>query len=258
MDVTNDLVPAERREEIVRRANVVRVVRVKDLAEGLKVHEMTIRRDLDALVEEGRLERVHGGARLKRQAGLEVSYQSRAEANQAAKERIAQAATALIQDGDSVAFDASTTALEVQRRLRLTSGLAIVTSLDGANTLARSGVPFMMIGGSFHAPARSFVGRGVCAQLAKLHPDKVFFSAKGFSVEAGFTDAHLSEVEAKECLIASAGLKIALLDASKFAQEALGTIAHLNSVDILITDKEPPEEVREALEQHGVELMVAE
>ena len=95
-------------------------------------------------------------------------------------------------------------------------------------------------------------GRGVCAQFAKLHPDKVFFSAKGFSVRAGFTDAHLPEVEAKECLIASAGLKIALLDSSKFGKEALGTIATTADVDVLITDCEPPEEVGAGLEQHGV------
>ena len=253
-----DLVPAARREEIMRRATLERVIRVKDLAEMLSVHEMTIRRDLDALVDEGRLERVHGGARLKRQAGLEVSYAARSLANPSAKARIAGAAAALINEGDTVAFDASTTALEVQRRVRLTSGLAIVTSLDGANTLADAGVPFMVVGGSFHAPARSFVGRGVCAQLAGLHPDKVFFSAKGFTVRAGFTDAHLPEVEAKECLIASAGLKIALLDSSKFGQEALGTTARLGGVDVLITEREPPGEVGERLEQHGVQLIVAE
>ncbi len=146
----------------------------------------------------------------------------------------------------------------MQRRLRLTSGLAIITSLDGANTLAGAGVPFMMIGGSFHAPARSFVGRGVCAQLARLHPDKVFFSAKGFSLQAGFTDAHLPEVEVKECLIASAGLKVALLDGSKFGKEALGTIVGIESVDVLITDCEPPGEIVERLEQDGVQLIVAE
>ena len=257
MDAT-DLVPAERREEIMRRATLERVIRVKDLAERLKVHEMTIRRDLDALVEAGRLERVHGGARLKNQGGLEVSHAARALTNRAAKARIAHAAASLISEGDTVAFDASTTALEVQRHLRLTSGLAVVTSLDGANTLASAGVPFIIVGGSFHAPARSFVGRGVCAQLAKLHPDKVFFSAKGFSVRAGFTDAHLPEVEAKECLIASAGLKVALLDSSKFGQEALGTIATTADVDVLITECEPPEEVSAGLEQHGVQLIVAD
>ncbi len=255
---TADLVPAARREEIMRRAHLERVIRVKDLAELLSVHEMTIRRDLDALVDEGRLERVHGGARLKNQGGIEVAYDARAATNQGAKARIARAAADLISEGDTVAFDASTTALEVQRRLRLTSGLAVVTSLDGANTLASAGVPFVMIGGSFHAPARSFVGRGVCAQLARLHPDKVFFSAKGFSVQAGFTDAHLPEVEVKECLIASAGLKIALLDSSKFGKEALGTIVGTESVDVLITDCEPSEEVRERLEHDEVQLIVAQ
>lgn len=257
MNTFPDLLPVERREEILRCAGNQRVVRIKELAEQLNVHEMTVRRDLDALVEDGRLERVHGGARLKKQAGLEVSHHIRAVTNKSEKERIARAAAALIEDGDTVAFDASTTALELQKRLRLTSGLAIVTGLDSAYTLADTGVPFLMIGGTFHAPARSFVGQSLCSQLAQVHPDKVFFSAKGFSVRAGFTDAYLAEVEAKRCLIASANLKVVLLDYSKFDEEALGTIVHADGVDVLITDREPPGKICETLEQGNVQLIVA-
>ena len=257
MNTFADLLPVERRDEILRRANNQRVVRIKELAEQLNVHEITIRRDLEVLVEEGRLDRVHGGARLRKQAGLEVSQPIRAVTNRLLKVRIARAAAELIEDGDTTAFDASTTALELQKQLRLTSGLAIVTGLDGACTLAEKGVPFLVIGGTFHAPARSFVGQSLCSQLAQLHPDKVFFSAKGFSVRAGFTDAYLAEVEAKKCLIASANLKVVLLDSSKFDEEALGTIIHADGVDVLITDREPPEKICEILEQSNVQLIVA-
>jgi len=257
MSVPNDLVPAERRQEILRRAALERIVKVRDLANALGVHEMTVRRDLEALAEEGLLERIHGGARLKRQAGYEASYHVRAATNLPEKERIARAALALVSEGDTVAFDASTTALALLQRLVLPSGLAVVTSLDGANALAGAKVPFMLVGGLFHAPARSFVGGSVRFQLGKLHPDKVFFSAKGFSARAGFTDAHLPEVEVKECLIASAGLKVALLDGLKFGREALGTVATADAVDVLVTDREPPERELEALAAAGVEVIVA-
>lgn len=252
-----DLVPAERQQEILRRAMVSRIVRVKSLAAELGVHEMTIRRDLEVLADQGLLERVHGGARIRNQAGRESSYQMRVVANTREKELIAEAAAALLEEGDTVAFDASTTALAVIGKLSAEDLQAIVISLDGANAAADAGIPFILIGGSFHAPARSFTGGQVGLQLERLHPDKVLFSAKGFTPRAGFTDAHLAEVESKERLIRSAGLVIALLDHSKFGKEALGTIAAMDQVDVLVTDQEPPAEYRESLESAGVRLVVA-
>jgi DeoR family fructose operon transcriptional repressor len=252
-----DLVPAERQQEILRRATVARIVKVKSLAAELGVHEMTIRRDLDALAEQGYLERVHGGARIRNQAGRESSYQIRVASNVREKDLIAEAAAALVEEGDTVAFDASTTALAVIGKLSVESVQAIVVSLDGANALAEAGIPFIMVGGTFHAPARSFTGLQVGIQLERLHPDKIFFSAKGFTPRAGFTDAYLAEVETKERLTRSAGLVIALLDHTKFGKEALGTIATVEQVDILVTDREPPVEYRERLEAAGVKLVVA-
>lgn len=237
---------------------VSRVVKVKSLAAELGVHEMTIRRDLEVLADQGFLERVHGGARIRNQAARESLYQTRAVSNTREKELIAEAAAEMIEEGDTVAFDASTTALAVIGRISSKAVQAIVVSLDGANTLAEAGVPFIMVGGSFHAPARSFTGLQVGMQLKRLHADKVFFSAKGFTPRAGFTDAYLAEVETKERLTRSAGLVVALLDHSKFGKEALGTIAAVEQVDVLVTDGEPPKEYREALEAAGVRLVIAE
>jgi DeoR family fructose operon transcriptional repressor len=252
-----DLVPIERQQEILRRATVDRIVKVKRLAADLGVHEMTIRRDLDALAEQGLMERVHGGARIRNQAASESSYQIRASTQLREKELMAQAASELVREGDTVAFDASTSALAVIRRLPGKSVSAIVVSLDAANIAASAGIPFIMVGGMFHPPARSFIGPQVAVQLARLHPDKVFFSAKGFTRRAGFTDAHLPEVETKERLVRSAGVVIGLLDHTKFGREALGTIAAPDEIDVLVTDREPAGEYRESLESAGVRLMVA-
>lgn len=250
-------VGAERQELILRRALAERVVRIKDLAAALGVHEMTVRRDLDALAELGFLERVHGGARILDKASEELSHQLRAAKNTEAKERIARAALSLIQDGDVVALDASTTVLALARILHARQVTAIVTSLDAANALASSGVPFAMVGGNFHAPARSFVGAFFMEMMSRLHPDKVFFSAKAFSPETGFTDPHLPEVGAKQSLIRAGGTRVALLDSSKFGRRALATIATLDQVDALITDAPPAEEVRVALDAADIQLTVA-
>ena len=245
-----------RQQEILRRALASRVVRVKELAQDYGVHEMTIRRDLDLLAEGGRLERVHGGARLAERTSEEVSHTLRAVQNAEAKERIARAALALVQEGDTVALDASTTSLALARLLGGRGVSAIVTSLDAAEALAARGVPFVLAGGTFHPPARSFVGASVVRTLEGLNPDKAFFSAKGFTPETGFADPHLPEVEVKTALLRGAGRRVALLDASKFGRTALARIARTDEVDTVVTDEEPSAEIRGAFSGADVRLIV--
>ena len=248
--------PAERHQHILRLALGERIVRIKDLARNLGVHEMTIRRDLDTLADQGLLQRVHGGARLTQQAGAEVAYTMRATQQLGAKARIAQAALSLLQEGDTVGFDASTTALALAQRLGRVQIQAVVTGLDVANALAAAKVPFTLIGGTFHERAHSFVGNMVTQGLSRLHLDTVFFSAKGLSVQAGFTDAHLPEVEVKERLIATGRVVVALLDSSKVGLEAFSQIVGLEQVDVLITDTRPSPALQEALAAADVRLIV--
>ena len=106
-----DLMPAQRQQEILRRAALQRIVRVRDLASELGVHEMTIRRDLEVLAERNLVERVHGGARISNQSGYESGFHARRSVNTRCKERIGKAALSLVKPGDTLAFDASTTAL---------------------------------------------------------------------------------------------------------------------------------------------------
>jgi DeoR family transcriptional regulator, fructose operon transcriptional repressor len=251
-----------RQQDILRRALIEKVVRVKDLAAEFGVHEMTVRRDLDALCEAGKLSRVHGGARLLERTSEELSHHLRAGQNVDAKERIARAALDLIQDGDTVALDASTTCLALARLLPSLHGngrqvQAIACGLDSANALAAGGVPFLMVGGNFHAPARSFVGAFFMDTMSRLHPDKVFFSAKAYTPDTGFTDPHLPEVGAKQALIRSGSRVVALLDSSKVGRRALATIATHADIDVLVTDAPPSESVCAQLEADDIRLIIA-
>lgn len=246
-----------RQTAILRQALARRVVRVKDLAAEYGVHEMTIRRDLDLLADGGRLQRTHGGARLSERTSEEVSHALRASQNAEAKEAIARVALELVEDGDTVALDASTTSLALARILVGRKVQAVVTSLDAAEALAAAGVPFVLAGGAFHPPARSFVGPLVERTLKRLNVDKAFFSAKGYTPETGFADPHLPEVEVKASLIRASGTVIALLDHSKFGRRALARIAATDEVDVVVTDREPEARDHEAFVNNDVRVIVA-
>lgn len=257
MSTTQDSLTFERHQRILERAITHGIARTRDLASEFGVHEMTVRRDMDALEEQGLLERVHGGARIVREASEEVAYNLRAARQITEKDRIARAALETIHDGETIAIDSSTTGLALVKMLGAKRIHAIVTGLDAANLLALSGVAFTLMGGTYHSPARSFVGSVFSAGLKRFNPDRVFFSSKGFTTQHGFTDAHLPEVEAKEQLIASAAQKIALLDHSKFGTRAAHTILESDGVDAIITDSAPSSELCSSLQKAGVQLVIA-
>lgn len=258
MTTEGSLVAAQRQEEIFRRALARRVVRVKDLALEYGVHEMTIRRDLDQLTEGGRLERIHGGARLSERTSEELSHQLRAGQNREGKEAIAREALRMLQPGNVIALDASTTCLALARMLGGLGVGAIVTSLDAAEALAEAGVPFTLAGGAFHPSSRSFVGTLAERTLERLNPDKAFFSAKGYTPATGFADPQLPEVAVKSALLRGAGAKIALLDHTKFGRPALARIAGTDEIDAIITDQEPEAVYREAFARNDVRLILAQ
>ncbi len=235
-----------------------KTILIKDLAEQMGVHEITIRRDLGDLEQQGLLEYVRGGARLIEQAQIDLAYEMRAQRELEAKRQIAKEALKLICEGDTVALDASTTCLELARIIGIRERIhVLVSSLDAANVLAASKTPFSIVGGTFNPAARGFSGPISELVLGKLHPDKVFFSAKGLSQKAGFSDASLIEAEVKTRLIQSAKSAIALIDHTKFGSVAFTTIVGLESVDTLITDKDPDTNTKKWLQTHEVKLVVA-
>ena len=252
------MLPTERRHAILERILIARSIPLKNLAAALEVHEVTVRRDLAELEREGLIEIVRGGARILEQAQADIAYEMRASRELSAKRAIAREAVRLVQDGDTIALDASTTALEVARVLASRGRVhVLVSGLEAASVLAASKTPFTMLGGTFNPVARGFSGPITELVLGKLHPDKVFFSVKGLSLKAGLTDASLIEAEVKTRLIESSKSAIALVDHSKFNVTAFTTIIDLEHLDSLITDKEPDTAMRRWLVASGLKLIIA-
>jgi DeoR family transcriptional regulator, fructose operon transcriptional repressor len=247
----------DRQDEILVRILAERSVRIKDLAIEFDVSEMTIRRELDALVLMGRAERVHGGARARQFASEEISYLQRSETNAQAKRNIAVAALRLIDDGDTVGLDASTTALALARLLPARKVRAVLSGFDAVDAIQQSDIEFYVSGGLFHAKARSFVGGTAIEFLQKIHPDKVFFSCNGYTPTEGFTDPNPLEAETKRALLKGGALKVALLDDSKFGRRSLATTAETCDIDIVITNAEPPADALADFEANDVQVIIA-
>lgn len=246
------LLPSERQQNIRRLALEQGVLRIGELAEKFRVSEMTIRRDLDMLELAGHVARTFGGAIVSEQAAFESNYAVRLNANAPQKEAIAQYAATLVQEGDTVALDASTTALALARVLSKRNITIITNSLDAAQELRNSRAKVILTGGYLRQVAGSFAGPIAQKALKDLRVDQAFISGKGLQIPGGLMDSDLDEVEVKKSMLEAADRVNVLLDSSKFGKRALGLITPLERIHLLISDKALTSEHTQALESYGL------
>lgn len=245
-----------RRDELRRLVQRQGYVSSRQVARELQVSDMTIRRDLDQLAEQGLVLRVVGGAR--RASG--TPFAERAVAAAAAKEEVGATCAALFERGLSrpglvVALDAGTTVEQVARRLP--AGVTVVThSVPVMAACAdRDDLTLIGLGGSYHPPTRSFGGPETRAQLAGLHLDLAVVSASALQ-ERGLFCHDAIEADTKRSMLALADHCVVVADADKLSARAPIRIAAWDQVDQVVTDDRLSAEERAALAGWAPEVTV--
>lgn len=231
-------------------------VSVSELVARHGVSEMTVRRDLAQLEDEGLVRRFHGGAVLDRPRGFEPPYVLRENRQRAAKERLAKVVIALIKDGDTVALDYGTTVLAVAEALRDASGLTVVTpNVRAALELVEDpGVRVLMTGGQLRSSELALTGRDAERTFENYNVDTAIVSAAGADADSGMTDYNPEEVAVKKAMIARAKRVIGVVDASKLGVVAFATVIDLEQLDVLFTTAAPDDAMALAIADRGVDV----
>jgi len=254
-----DLTIYERRQSLLDILRNQPGLRVPELARTLGVSEGTVRNDLNALEDEGRLKRVHGGAVLYDQDQFQnSSFMRRYNQNVAAKLAIAREAATLIQDGDSIFLDASSTAYYLARAIADRIKLRVFTNgFEVARELAwNTSNTVILVGGIVNNDSSSVTGLLSEQIIAEMLIGKSFFSCSGFSIERGMTEVHLGEAQIKRKAIESSQQVIALVDSSKFGKEDLTLFARPAQITNLFTDSKISDEWKTHLELANIPLTV--
>lgn len=245
---------AERHSNVLRQIREDGVVRVDQLARVMDVSVATVRRDLRQLEDRGLVTRVFGGAVIPE----DLSYVPRAQAQVDDKRRIADRAASLVSPGETVALDTGTTVVAVAAQLRTIKGIVVATNsidalleFDGA-----AEVTALSIGGVFEYVTRSLSGPIVEAFYRTHRVDKFFIGAGSIGPD-GLRDSNVSALEAKRAAISAASQTIVVADHTKFGRSALVLVADWPSVKVLVTDRDAPAEVVEAVRARGVEVILA-
>lgn len=250
-----------RRQSLLEILRTQPGLRVPEIAHVLNVSEGTIRNDLNALEEEGRLKRVHGGAVLKEQDQFQNhSFVRRYKQSVAAKLAIAREAALLVKDGDSILLDASSTDYYFARALSERQGLRVVTNgFEVARELAANhSNHVILIGGVVNNNSSSVTGLLSEQIIEELRIEKAFLSCSGFSLGRGMTEIHMGEAQIKQKAINSSQQLYALIDSSKFGREDLTSFARPEKINRLFTDNDLSQEWAERLRQAGIEFTICD
>lgn len=235
----------ERQARILKELSLHEAVRVAEIATVLNVSEMTVRRDIEALDNNGLLRKIHGGAmRLARFSSLEPGFLLNADKQLDGKLAIAVEALTLLQPGMTVALTGGTTtyqlaALLVTNLAQLPHLTVVTNSLKAAELLYRqqgdSKLKVIITGGE-RTPSEALVGPVARRVLNHLNTDVCFMGVHGIDAERGLSSPNLLEAETNAAFIEATSRLVVLADSTKFHVRSLASIASLDAVDTIITD----------------------
>ena len=250
----------ERHRIILEQLHSDGLVTVAQLSQSLGVSEVTIRRDLRELDEQGKLQRARGGALSRVQIPPpEPPVVQRMEQAREIKDCIGRQAASLIADGDAVFIGSGSTAVYVARHLTNRRNLTVVTNaLTVASELAAAdGVTVVMTGGMMRGSELSLVGHIAELALDEVRVDKVVMGMRAISLEAGLTNDFLPEVMTDRAIIKMARELIIVADHTKFGKVAAAYVAPVSRITTLITDPGIPADTLAALEELGIRVIMA-
>lgn len=230
--------PNDREKEILQLLSQRSPLSIEELAVMLKVSEVTVRRDLAGLEKQGLITRKRGGAALPA-LGFEPLFNQRQKKNLELKQQIAKYAAEQIREGDVIALDVGTTAVELAKELARKTGITVFTSsIQVASILSKSNLQVYMIGGLIRKSEMSLVGSIALETIMKFNFDRFYLVVAGINAEAGPTDYSIEEAEIKRAFIARSKQVVALIDRTKFGTSSLVKVCEFDQIDEIITNRD--------------------
>jgi len=226
----------ERQNRILEILEQQGYVTVKYLVDVLQYSSATVNRDLNALEERQLLTRSYGGVELVRSSYVPIPFRS--HKMRAEKRHIGRAAAELVQDGDTIFIDGSTTAQCMAQYLLQRKNLTVITNnMMLAVELASHSIKVICLGGTVVEAPSMLCGTETVENAARYRVDKMFFATKaassaGLIASGGYYDPVLKTV-AKH-----AGMIVYLVDHKKIDQPFNELYGDFGCVHCVISDND--------------------
>ncbi|MFS0898998.1 DeoR/GlpR family DNA-binding transcription regulator [Mycolicibacterium litorale] len=247
-----------RRAAIAARINADREVDFASLAGEFGVSEMTIRRDIERLEDQGIARRVLGGAIAFGGKSTEPSFAARAAEAADEKIHIASAVADLLHPQETVILDSGSTVLAVARALRGRGlGLTVITPsvLVAVELSDEPDTTILLTGGKVRPGELSLIGAEAEDFYLRYNCDTYVMGIAGVDGKRGASEYHREEGNVKQAAMRSADRVIVAADATKLGRVQLINVAPASEISVLVTDGPPDHPTLEALRAKGVEVV---
>ena len=233
-------------------------IRVEDLADRFEVSQVTIRKDLTALEEQGLLQRTYGGAIFSHRSRFNNSFLEKLQIQASQKQLIAQGALAYIHEGDSIVLDAGSTTLSLAQAMigKFRSLFVITNSVPVSLELSKTGYEILLVGGQVSSHSLDLIGPAAVKTLESYHADRAFLGTSGITLSHGYSTPNQLDAEVKQAMMRSADESYVLADSTKFGHACLTTFARLAEIHLTITDFGMPAEFAAAFTKRGVRFQI--
>ncbi|WP_296477713.1 DeoR/GlpR family DNA-binding transcription regulator [Roseinatronobacter sp.] len=234
-------------------------VSVEALAAHFNVTLQTIRRDLGDLAEQGKLQRIHGGAILPSTVA-NIGYQDRRDLNDAAKAAIAQRCARDIPNGCSLFLNIGTTTEAVARALLAHRDIMVLTNnLNVANILVDNpNCEIIVVGGLLRRVDGGLVGTVTMQAIQQFKFDLAVISCSALDEDGDMLDYDIQEVGVSQTILKQARRSFLVADQSKFRRRAPACIGSLSNMDSFYTDAPLPEKLARSCEGWGTAVSIVD
>ena len=224
----------DRQKTILQMVNDAGTVKVAELSKTLYFSEMTIRRDLQLMEEEGLLKRVHGGA-VMNESEFQYPIWYRMEINKEQKKELALRATKYLRDGQVLFFNTSSTLSYLLPYLQQYKNLQVITnSVHLLFQISKMHIPCFLTGGRYNEIEGSLSGRQAETFLKDIHPDIAFLSCEGLSNDGTVTDSDADLAEIDKLAVERSKAAVLLMDRSKLDTLHTYTVCHTSQLTEVI------------------------
>lgn len=250
--------PTARQERIMALVRRRGFVSIEALSRHFDVTPQTIRRDINQLCELQLLRRYHGGAGLP--SSVEnLAYQTRQVLWLREKQAIARACAEQIPDDASLFINIGTTTEEVAKALMHHRGLRIITNNLNVASIMSSNPDFDVIvaGGLVRARDRGIVGEATIDLIGQFKLDYGIIGISGIDGDGTLLDFDYREVRVARAIVENSRRVFLVADHTKFGRNAMVRLGHVDQLDAVFTDQDPPEDVGRVLSDAGVQVEIA-
>ena len=265
----------ERQHRVLEILRERRAAELEDLARELNVSVSTIRRDVDAMVRNGMVDRTHGGAMIRGEAPAATAPLVSSHAADAIaasgqpgivlaermsqhvdhKLAIGRYAASQVQPHMTLLLDGGSTVIYAARQIVARPLQVVTNSLSIANLFSDDDqIELLLLGGTLYPRTGVTVGPITTGCLADLYADLAIFSLAGIYDDAAF-NINLPMAQVEQLMIRQAARSLMLMDSTKFGRRSLVRVCGLGEVDQIVTDSQIAANWRESI---GERLVVAE